>query len=125
MEDFEKDRILKKMTPKYMLEDLLAIAKKTKLEKTELVVAKKEKLNDKKELIADYLKIYLKYVAKESKVSVKNIALTKDIERFIRSAQVPFMTGWRYEIFGKIAKKILIGEIALIIKNDKLELKEI
>ncbi|MBT5827802.1 MAG: hypothetical protein HOH73_02880 [Alphaproteobacteria bacterium] len=125
MEDFEKDRILKKMTPKYMLEDLLVIAKKTKLEKTELVVAKKEKLNDKKELIADYLKIYLKYVAKESKVSVKNIALTKDIERFIRSAQVPFMTGWRYEIFGKIAKKILTGEIALIIKNDKLELKEI
>ncbi len=125
MEDFEKDRILKKMTPKYMLEDLLVIAKKTKLEKTELVVAKKEKLNDKKELIADYLKIYLKYVAKESKVSVKNIALTKDIEKFIRSAQVPFMTGWRYEIFGKIAKKILTGEIALIIKNDKLELKEI
>ncbi len=125
MEDFVKDRILSKMISKNLLADLIEISNKTKLEKTELVAETKYKLSDSQILIADYLKIYLKYIAKENKLSVKNIATTRDIERFIKGFKVIFSSGWRYDLFGKMASEILAGNIALLIKDQKLTLTKL
>jgi len=122
-EDINKDRVLKKLLPKNLIPALLEISWEASQEKEELVSANKHKLTSKKELICDLLKLYLKYVSQKEKISLKNIAKTKDIESFVHGKKVKFLSGWRYEIFGKTAEEIVAGERLVLVENGEITIK--
>jgi len=75
--------------------------------------------------VSDLLKVFLKMVCEETDVAQKLIANANDIDQiaaFGAKANVPAMTGWRYDMFGEAAVKLRAGDIGLAIKNKKVVL---
>jgi ribonuclease D len=64
---------------------------------------------------ADLLKVLLKHCAEDIDVASRLIANNPDIEQLARgnTDSVKAMQGWRYDVFGQWAEKLLKGEIAL------------
>ncbi len=71
----------------------------------------------------DLLRVLLKYRADKSEVAQKLIATTADLEAVAADdeADVPLLKGWRRELFGEEALALKRGELALAIKNRKVE----
>lgn len=67
------------------------------------------------EALADLLKVLLKARADASGVAQKLIASSADLDAIAADdrAEVPALSGWRYEIFGADALRLKRGEIAL------------
>ena len=65
--------------------------------------------------LLELLKLLLKVVAQEQKIIPRMIASEDDLKTFCHnhSIDVPFLHGWRYEIFGRAAEKICRGETAI------------
>ena len=58
----------------------------------------------------------------EHEVAQKLLASSDDVENlaaFVDKADVPALTGWRREVFGEDALRLLRGEIALAVKDGK------
>ena len=75
--------------------------------------------------VSDLLKVFLKMVCEETDVAQKLIANANDIDQiaaFGAKANVPAMTGWRYDMFGEAAVKLRAGDLGLAIKNKKVVL---
>ena len=73
----------------------------------------------------EMLKVLLKAVGDEANVVPRLIANAADIERLARGetdADIPAMTGWRYELFGKKARDLLSGKLALSFENGQVRL---
>jgi len=73
----------------------------------------------------EMLKVLLKAVSEDAKVVPRLIANAADIERIARGEtddSIPAMTGWRYELFGKKAKALLSGQLALSFENAQVRL---
>ncbi|WP_011580460.1 MULTISPECIES: ribonuclease D [Chelativorans] len=73
---------------------------------------------------AELIKVLLKLVAEKEGVAPKMLASTDDIEKIAaegEKAQVPALHGWRREVFGEEALKLLRGEIALRFANRRIE----
>jgi ribonuclease D len=69
---------------------------------------------------AELIKVLLKLVAEKEGVATKMLASSEDIERIAaegEKADVPALHGWRREVFGEEALKLLRGEIALRFAN--------
>ncbi len=65
---------------------------------------------------SELLKVLLRQIAEEEGVAAKVLASTDDIERMAadgESADVPALHGWRREVFGEKALKLVRGETAL------------
>jgi ribonuclease D len=64
---------------------------------------------------ADLLKVLLKHCAEDIDVASRLIANNPDIEQLARgnTDNIKAMQGWRYDVFGQWAEKLLKGEIAL------------
>lgn len=65
---------------------------------------------------SELLKVLLRQIAEEEGVAAKVLASTDDIERMAadgESADVPALHGWRREVFGDKALKLVRGETAL------------
>ena len=65
---------------------------------------------------AELLKVLLRQIAEEEGVAAKVLASTDDIERLAaegETADVPALHGWRREVFGEKALKLVRGEIGL------------
>ena len=64
---------------------------------------------------SDLLKVLLKHCAEDFDVASRLIANNPDIEQLARgnTDNVKAMQGWRYDVFGQWAEKLLKGEIAL------------
>lgn len=76
---------------------------------------------------AELLKVLLKLVADRQGVAPKMLASSDDIDRIAADgadADVPAMSGWRREVFGKEAVKLIEGELALRFNNRKIEVFE-
>ncbi|WP_025030811.1 ribonuclease D [Nitratireductor aquibiodomus] len=76
---------------------------------------------------AELLKVLLKLVADRQGVAPKMLASSDDIDRIAADgadADVPAMAGWRREVFGKEAVKLIEGELALRFNNRKIEVFE-
>ncbi len=69
--------------------------------------------------VGELLKVFLKIRAKELGVATRLIASANEIERFAaeRGRSGKLMQGWRGEVFGQDALKLLNGEIALAAKG--------
>ncbi|MCT8999023.1 ribonuclease D [Chelativorans intermedius] len=73
---------------------------------------------------AELIKVLLKLVAEREGVAAKMLASSDDIERLAaegEEAKVPALSGWRREVFGEEALKLLRGEIALRFAGKRIE----
>jgi ribonuclease D len=67
------------------------------------------------EALSDLLRVLLKACAEATGVAQRLIASSADLDAIAAEDQpdVPAMTGWRYEVFGRDAQRLKRGEIAL------------
>ena len=73
---------------------------------------------------ADLLKVLLKLVTEKHGVAAKIIANSEDIDRIAaegEKADVAALKGWRRELFGETALKMISGDIALRFVNNRVE----
>ncbi|KQS68172.1 ribonuclease D [Rhizobium sp. Leaf371] len=76
----------------------------------------------------ELLKVLLKLVAEKQGVAAKIIANSEDIERIAsegEKADVGALKGWRRELFGEIALKLINGAVALRFVDRKIETVEL
>jgi ribonuclease D len=76
---------------------------------------------------SELLKVLLRQVADRQGVAAKVLASGDDIDRIAaegEAADVPAMQGWRREVFGNIAVKLVRGELALKFDNKKISIFE-
>jgi ribonuclease D len=76
----------------------------------------------------EMLKVLLKAVSDEADVVPRLIANAADIERLARGEidkDIPAMTGWRYDVFGRKAEALLSGKLALSFENGQVRLFEL
>lgn len=77
---------------------------------------------------AELLKVLLKLVSDEENVAAKMLASSDDIERIAAEgdkANVPALQGWRREVFGEKALKLVQGRLALKFDQRKVSVFDI
>lgn len=73
--------------------------------------------------IVKYLKIALRKISRDNHINPDLIACTKILKEFVKNeGKSDFLSGWRYEMFGKTALKLLKGESVLKIQGNKMEI---
>ncbi len=78
--------------------------------------------------MADLLKVLLKIRCQQHKVAPRLIANTQELEAWAAEpskADFRCMTGWRYDIFGKDALKLMQGNLALTASNGGIDVVEL
>ncbi len=76
----------------------------------------------------ELLKVLLKHVSDENNVVPRLIANSADIDRIARgetSQDIAAMTGWRYEMFGKKARALLSGKLAVSFEGGQVRLFDV
>ena len=76
----------------------------------------------------EMLKVLLKLIAEKQGVAAKIIANSEDLERIASegpNADVGALKGWRRELFGDTALKLINGEVALRFVDRKIEAVEL
>lgn len=76
----------------------------------------------------ELLKVLLKHVSDENNVVPRLIANSSDIDRIARgetSDDIPAMTGWRYEMFGRKAIALLSGKLAVSFEGGQVRLFDV
>jgi ribonuclease D len=73
-------------------------------------------------LIADLLKLLLKVRAKEADVAPKLIARSDELEAIAAGVRddLPLLTGWRHEVFGKDALALVEGRLAFSVRDGRM-----
>lgn len=72
---------------------------------------------------ADLLKVLLKLVTEEHGVAAKIVATSDDIEKIAaegEAANVPALHGWRRELFGETALRLIRGDICLTFERRRI-----
>lgn len=74
----------------------------------------------------EMIKMLVKVIAEEKQVAARLIATTEEMEKFITEPEEKnnIMQGWRYEIFGQYAQKMINGEMFIGIKDGKIIIRE-
>ena len=74
--------------------------------------------------VVDLLRVLLKRQCETFDVAPRLIASTNDLENLARDAdaEIPAMKGWRREVFGEPALKLMRGELAMKLERGKLQL---
>jgi len=76
----------------------------------------------------ELLKVLLKLISDKQGVAAKVIANTDDLEKIAsegENANVAALSGWRKELFGDTALKLIEGGVALRFVNKKVEAVEL
>ena len=75
----------------------------------------------------ELLKVYLKLVAEEAGVATRLIATVPDLEKLAADpkADIPANKGWRREVFGEPAVRLMQGEIALALKDGRVVMQDV
>jgi ribonuclease D len=88
-------------------------------------VKKSSSLKPEDAAVMEMLRILLKASAARNNVAQKLIANSNDLENIAtcngNCRDIPAMRGWRYELFGRDAEAIKHGQLALTVKNGKVE----
>lgn len=95
--------------------------------RTEMLLDQKINLSKPQTEIYNILKIILSNISANNKIHDSIIASNDDLINFIihkKDTQVNFMSGWRFEIFGKLVLGFVEGQCSLKIKNNKIILEE-
>lgn len=76
--------------------------------------------------VVELLKVLLKRQSEKHGVAARLVASSADIEAIASGdRESPALTGWRGDMFGALALKLLDGQLALSLKNGSVELIEI
>ena len=72
----------------------------------------------------ELLRVLLKHVTENENIAPKLLASSDDLDAIARdnNADIKALRGWRRELFGNIALKLKTGEIALSIKDNRIQL---
>ncbi|WP_274630673.1 ribonuclease D [Arvimicrobium flavum] len=76
----------------------------------------------------ELLKVLLRIVSEKNNVAPKLLASSDDLDRIAAEgdkADVPAMHGWRREVFGNAALKLISGEMAIKFENRKIRIFEL
>ncbi len=76
----------------------------------------------------EMLKVLLKAVSDDANVVPRLIANAADIEKLARGetdTSIPAMSGWRYDLFGRKARDLLSGKLALSFEKGQVRLFEL
>lgn len=76
----------------------------------------------------ELLKVLLKHVSEENNVVPRLIANAADIDRIARGEtgeDIPAMHGWRYEMFGRKARALLSGKLAVSFEGGQVRLFDV
>ncbi|MDY8109850.1 ribonuclease D [Fulvimarina sp. 2208YS6-2-32] len=102
-----------------------AIARAKAVPKSDLpAVPRPAQLPEGTQAAVEFLRVLLKIVVEEEGVAAKMIANSEDLEQLAvhgKDARIEGLSGWRREIFGARALKLLEGESALVYRNRKVE----
>ena len=85
-------------------------------------------LSSRQEVLMDALKLLLKWQSAHNDVAPRLVARKEDLAAILLGddeADISCMHGWRHEVYGKYAKKLLAGKLSFSIVNNKLEMKEL
>ncbi len=84
----------------------------------------REKREKAPQALIDLLKVLLKHVTEECDVAPRLIASADDLEKLAlnNKADIPALSGWRYDIFGQMALELKKGRLALSVINGKTKL---
>lgn len=86
---------------------------------------KKKPLSDSASEQVDLLKLLLKLQAAKHDIAPSVIAKSDDIVALVQNKndEIPAsMQGWRYDVFGQYAEKLLKGELSLSIQNGRIKI---
>lgn len=77
--------------------------------------------------VVEMLKMLLRIQANENHVAIKLIATSEDIDAFALNpeSEIVFSKGWRHEVFGEAAEKMMNGKLALRLDNGTIRLTDI
>jgi ribonuclease D len=77
--------------------------------------------------IVDLLRVLLKRQAEAFDVAARLVASTGDLEALALdpSADIPAMKGWRREVFGDMALKLMNGELSMRLEGGKIEVNDV
>ena len=67
------------------------------------------------------LKFALTIVADKEEIAPSLISSSDDLANYVREKQAPFLTGWRYTVFGKIAEQLAQGNLGIYFDAKKGE----
>lgn len=67
------------------------------------------------------LKFALTIVADREEIAPSLIASSDDLANYVREKQAPFLTGWRYNVFGQIAEQLAQGNLGIYFDAKKGE----
>lgn len=72
----------------------------------------------------ELLKVLLRLCADKHGVAPRLIASSEDVDKLAAddAADIPALTGWRYEAFGQLALRLKHGEIALALSNKQIRM---
>ena len=108
------------------IDEIVAVvnALETDKDRREFFIDKKKELTKDQEGIYEVLKLVLKIQSKKFNIVQRLIATSEDLESIAKSkkSSIAMLDGWRYEIFGEIAKKIKNGDISISVKNGTVSL---
>ncbi len=65
----------------------------------------------------DLLRLALKIVARQAHVAPRLLASSDDLVALVLGRETPLLHGWRGELFGMAAKRLLAGEMAITVKG--------
>ena len=102
-------------------DEIIAVLQKVKsMNKKDYVIPPKIKPDIFDSSLYELLKLLLKITAQKQKIVPHLLASEEDLKKFCQHppATVSFMSGWRYEIFGRDAEKISRGKTALTYNPD-------
>jgi len=86
-------------------------------------VSKGKPLSANQEVVTDILMALLKQQAKKNEVSVGSMANRKDVESLVRGERDgSLLSGWRYELAGKVLIEFLEGGSSLSIVDNQLQI---
>ena len=88
----------------------------------EKLIAKQDELELMAEGKFDRLKVLIKHICEEQKVAQKLIAKQDELELMAEGKfeSLRVLEGWRYNIFGKLALKLINGKVSLKIIDNKI-----
>ena len=72
--------------------------------------------------VADLLKVLLRLRCEATGVATRLVASSEDIDRLAAGKRdVDCLHGWRAEIFGNDALRLIAGRLALVLRNERIE----
>lgn len=87
-----------------------------------LEIKAKNILNTNQQDLLQILQIALRLRSIKFAVNPYLVAYGEDLINYCLNKEVSFMAGWKYEVFGHVAEKIINGQIGLAIKNSRATL---